>query len=141
MKRLEISGCGVEVFPEEISQLQKLKAILIDGNPLGKIPNWIFDFVELVELSCADIGLKTVPEKIDTLSALKILDLSSNQLTQLPTEIGNLLGLSELKIQFNEFINIPTELAALPLKQLMVNEDSKHLLPKDMRAEVNIRYL
>lgn len=74
-------GEKLDVFPEEITELEGLTHLILRGN-----------------------NLKTIPASIEKIVGLKKLVLTNNQLTSLPEELGNLKELKSLVIKGN---NIP----------------------------------
>ena len=62
---------------------------------LGRIPDYVWEQLELETLVLADNGLSEVPEQIGRLKKLRMLDLGHNQLTRVPEALGDLDGLSD----------------------------------------------
>lgn len=70
-------GAGDMYFSDHLR-----KTFSIHGNPLQLLPQWIGNFVNLVELYCSNVDLTDLPNFVLNLTHLKILVLNSNPLSQ-----------------------------------------------------------
>ncbi|WP_374295767.1 leucine-rich repeat domain-containing protein [Acinetobacter sp.] len=124
---------------EKISALQQLKKLDLSGNGLQKIPTELYQLHELTELDLGLNQLHNVPKGIGQLSNLKVLKLNSNwqnkidlinlmnelhqftklktlhlwscqSLKQLPSNISACTQLQELDVDNNLLIDVPDSL-------------------------------
>jgi len=110
---LNLKGNKIEVIPDEISQLENLKVVYLDGNCLSEISTAFFELKEIEVLTLNNNQLKKIPDEIGSLINLKRLHISSNQLTELPTTIGQLEKLEHLYVSKNLISSLPDELGML----------------------------
>lgn len=80
LKHLTIKSCGLEKLPEEVSMLQALEELQLQGNDLKALP---FSFKEL--------------------KLLKRLNLDQNRFEKFPDQIRSMSKLSHLSIDGNDF--------------------------------------
>jgi Leucine-rich repeat (LRR) protein len=80
LKHLTIKSCGLEKLPEEVSMLQSLEELQLQGNELNTLP---FAFKELKQL--------------------KRLNLDQNRFQKFPDQIRSMPKLGHLSIDGNEF--------------------------------------
>lgn len=82
-----------------------------DGAPM---PAWVFDLVELQELSAEYLLYTSIPPEIARMKNLKVLRLSGNMLSDLPDALDQLTGLRELYVGMNAFGALPPVLLRMP---------------------------
>jgi Leucine-rich repeat (LRR) protein len=150
-------------FPIEITNLNKLKMLVLIDLPIDHIQEEIFNLntIEIFYLMyCTNIkeipksikqlesleglnlsynSLKSIPKVIGKIKTLKELDLSNNQLTSLPNEIGRLKDLETLTISNNHLSNLPNSIGDLvSLKTLYLNDNNLTSLPDSIQ---NLNFL
>jgi len=139
LKKLNLSGDGLTVFPEVISSkylnlevldishnaisdlpenfgnLTKLDTLKFNYNnynkTLSKLPESFGQLKNLKYLDLTLMGLNTLPESFSNLKNLNYLNLALNHITKLPDNIGNLSNLETITIELG--INIPNSFANL----------------------------
>ncbi|XP_059653777.1 probable leucine-rich repeat receptor-like protein kinase At1g35710 [Cornus florida] len=92
--------------PDQIGTLLKLKYLNLSSNHLyGKLPLWLTNLTELVELDISrnDIIYGSIPPEIGNLKNLIYLDLSHNRLQgTIPTALAHLPNLIEINLGHNQ---------------------------------------
>lgn len=88
---------------EKISALQQLKKLDLSGNGLENIPDAVYQLHNLIELDLGMNQLRSIPKGIGQLSKLKVLKLNSNwrykvQLNNLMDELHQLTHLKTLHL-------------------------------------------
>ncbi|EXB88434.1 Calcium-independent phospholipase A2-gamma [Morus notabilis] len=78
---LSLCGCGLSVFPVEITRLPLLEKLYLDNNKLSHLPS------ELGELK-----------------SLKVLRVDYNMLVSVPVELRQCVGLVELSLEHNKLV-------------------------------------
>lgn|SRR5690348_9778683 len=75
---------------------------------LGRVPESVWEQIDLETLVLADNDLTEVSARIGHLKCLRMLDLGHNDLQALPESLGNLDGLSDfLYLHDNRLISLP----------------------------------
>ncbi|XP_043714304.1 receptor protein-tyrosine kinase CEPR1-like [Telopea speciosissima] len=110
-------------LPEEISQLTKLKSMILTTAMVhGKIPATIGNMTSLVDLELSgNFLVGQIPLEIGKLRNLQQLELYYNQLVgEIPYELGNLTQLIDLDMSVNQLSGrIPESLFKLPNLQVL----------------------
>lgn len=78
---LNLSGCGLSVFPVEITRLPHLEKLYLDSNRLTLLPS-----------------------EIGELKGLKVLRADHNMLVSVPVELKLCVGLVELSVEHNKLV-------------------------------------
>ena len=125
LKQLNLSWCGLTVFPEEILKCKHLKLLNLDMNSIISLPEAISQLTLLEELSLVNSELEYLPNTIIELTKLKVLNLKGNHnLIQLPKNFNHLNNLEFLYIKCSttEFSQVLCEMKSL--KNLNIYADS-----------------
>jgi len=106
LKELTLGGNEFSELPEAMTTVKRIETLRLGtdkpyGNPLGKIPELIRSYKELITLLATDCKLTYVPEWLAELRALTVLDLSDNYITDLPSSISQLKHLLDLNLDNN----------------------------------------
>ncbi|MFZ4740401.1 MAG: COR domain-containing protein [Bacteroidales bacterium] len=104
---------SIEIIPDEISRLKKLKRLNIANNKLIR-----------------------VSENLSKLHSLNYLNLSNNKLTDLTEKVANMNSLKELYIEGNPFDMLPPEIVARGINS--IRNFYKELEEKDFLYEVKL---
>jgi Leucine-rich repeat (LRR) protein len=112
-KELKASGKGLQVLPESIGNLVKLRYLELNDNQLQSLPESIGNLVNLKVLWLSHNRLQSLPESIGSLVKLTYLNLFDNRLQSLPESIGNLVNLKCLRLSNNHFNFVPEGLFRL----------------------------
>ena len=107
LKRLHIIMYGLKEPPKWIFDLINLEELTIDY-PIEKLPKGIGKLINLKELNINGSDLKRLPKEIGNLTKLKKLDISygtygeCDKLKEIPKEICNLVNLEYIRISSEE---------------------------------------
>lgn len=90
LTHLLISNNKIKEIPDCFGDLHETLTVLdISGNPLGKLPPFVFKLTSLVELRADNIGQVDMTG-IGALTDLEVLSLSHNIIESVPAELGDL---------------------------------------------------
>ncbi|MFG3702532.1 hypothetical protein ACGF5C_32355 [Micromonospora sp. NPDC047620] len=106
---LDLSERKLKEFPAEVLRMPWLRTLVLDGNPIGRLPDEIGTLTDLELLSVRDCGLAELPASIGRLSRLRVLRIAGNTTydfstepahrpIRLPDTIGRLTTLEELDV-------------------------------------------
>ena len=117
-------------IPVELSQLQNLEELVLSGNRLtGQVPRELAQLQNLRNLNLAYNGALTgqIPKELALLQNLTSLSLADNQLTgQIPPELGRLAKLGWLTLGYNQLTGpIPAELGQLRNLEVLTLESNE----------------
>jgi Leucine-rich repeat (LRR) protein len=103
---------------------------------LGRVPDTVWDQIDLETLVLADNRLTEVSVRIGALKKLRMVDLGHNQLTHLPDTIGDLDRLTDfLYVHGNRLASLPDSLAKLTaLRYLNISDNALTTLPEPVCA-------
>ena len=131
---------SINVLPETIGELTKLKTLGIGSNRLDILPDFIGNLDNLEVLRADNNGLTILPDFIEKLQNLQSLDMDSNRLTTLPDSLCNLSNLHTLSFMNNRLISLPDNLGNLTsLTTLDLNSNRLTNLPLSFAVNINGR--
>lgn len=138
LKKLVISGNGLQSIPENIGFLQNLESLTLYGS-YTKIPNTFGNLNKLTSLSLGG-NIETLPESFGNLSSLSYFDGQYTTLKALPASFGKLKKLKELSLQKTKIDNLPASFADLDaLETLNLASTLLKTFPKSIIPLKNIR--
>ncbi|GMF50130.1 unnamed protein product [Phytophthora fragariaefolia] len=108
LKTLKVPNNALVELPD-LSGLDALTTLVLDGNVLEDIPNALPP--NLTKLSLKGNRLRAVPRSVLQLTQLQELDLGDNCLEALPSNLGELQELQELNVDGNKLTELPAALA------------------------------
>lgn len=161
---LDLSDCGLEVFPPEISQLNQLKGLFLSGNVfhsfngmdtlgqleefalsrgnLSSLPTELLNSDHLESLNLSRNPLKTFPSEICYLTNLNNIALKHAELVKIPSEISRLVSLTTLKFQGNKLTELPKEFCRLiNLETLILKMNELEKIPSEISQLTNLYFL
>lgn len=100
--------------PDSVYRLKIKKCKKCDS-----LPEAIFAFKNLQELSAHGVRLKVLNHRIGELKKLRVLDVSRNKLVRVPEEIGQLTQLEKLIINRNKIEELPESIGNLKKLELI----------------------
>jgi Leucine-rich repeat (LRR) protein len=104
--------------------LEDIFLLEVDKDAISRIPEDVFNLVNLTDLMIENNMIQSISKKIIKLENLVVLSLSNNQLEKLPDKIGALKYLKELHIQNNStLISLPITFSKLKLQSLSIDGD------------------
>ena len=127
LTHLNLSWHDLNELPEELGNLTKLEALIVDKradglqpdweplteNVLSEIPDWVTTLPNLKELSLAQNAIRALPESIGNLSNLEVLYLPGNHIYSIPSSLYKLKNLKRLFLFDNEILDLPRGLSKL----------------------------
>ena len=102
LENLFINCYHIKKWGEGVNLLTNLKRLHIIMYGLKEPPKWIFDLINLEELTI-DYPIEKLPKGIGKLINLKELNIHGSNLKRLPKEIGNLTKLKKLDISYGTY--------------------------------------
>lgn len=130
-------------FPKEITQLNKLKMLVLIDLPIKRLQKEIFNLKSIEVLyimHCPNIT--EIPESIGQLEALKGLYLRFNTLKNLPETIGNIKSLKEFGLSNNDLESLPNAIGCLKnIEVLNVSNNKISNLPLSIGDLVSLKSL
>ena len=112
--KLNLSGCGLTDFPENI-----------------------FDYPNLTKLVLSNNRIKVIPKEILNLKKLKVLDLANNEIKVLHGAVFKLPKLQTLNVYGNQIRKFPKQLYDSSIQTLVV---SKNPLEGEELAKLQLLY-
>lgn len=82
---LNLAGWKLNILPESIGALSKLRYLDLGRNSISKLPKALLNLSELKELDLSDTTLQRLPEWLGNLPKLRKIDLSNNHLKNIPS--------------------------------------------------------
>lgn len=148
LEMLVLAGNELTTIPESISKLKSLKMLDLQDNQLVTLPDGIGELSNLEELDLQSNKIDRLPESLEGLTALWFLDLRQNNLSKMPSSFNLPLltvclldvnkfsefpvsiyqskNLNILGFSLNPIIELPHELAQMPvINWLLYSEDAK----------------
>ena len=113
----------------EILGFGRLRACV--NSPITELPDFLFCFDDLVDLTMKNMNINTIPESICNLTSLKTLHMSSCGLEKIPESVGGLTSLEGLSILSNMIKELPDSICNLEnLKYLVISSNDFSELPE-----------
>jgi hypothetical protein len=139
---LNLSDLDLEVLPESVCRLPRLRFLYLNNNRLRLLPESIGRLAQLQELTLVGNRLTQLPRCVGNLARLESLRLSHNRLTQLPKWIGQLARLNRLHLNSNQLARLPESIGQLAqLEELYLHRNQLTRLPESIRKLAQLRKL
>jgi hypothetical protein len=139
---LNLSDLDLEVLPESVCRLARLRFLYLNNNRLTRLPESIGRLAQLQELALVGNRLTQLPRCVAHLARLESLRLSYNRLTQLPKWIGQLARLNRLHLNSNKLARLPESIGQLgQLQELYLQRNQLTKLPESIRQLAQLRKL
>ena len=106
--------CKLETLPPGISNLSKLRELLLGGSRLRGLPEDIVELKNLKDLRIGYNNLSRIPPQVFRIASLEDLHLHTNLITEIPPEIALLRNLKSIELSSNRITKLPAELGLLP---------------------------
>lgn len=155
---LDLSDLGLRELPRGLHQLESLRELYLNNNPLGRLPEGLGRLARLEVLYATGCDLVDLPDSLTRIPGLRKLVLSRNRLSTYPFQ--RLVGLEELVLADNDLaqtggLNLPglrvldlarnhiTRLPALPpaIEALDISGNEKLVWPGSIQDLAALRYL
>ena len=142
MRKLALSGNGIQSLPDELYSLSRLEILLLDGNQIKDLPSSISQLSTLVVLDLSNNELQVFPPDFCDLPNLKVLIAHSNELLTLPTDMGRLANLECLDLSSNKLGMIPVSVCTIGgLFSLKLSSNRLSYLPQSIGALTKLEHL
>ncbi len=142
IERLDFIDCGLEVLPEAIGNLTRLRTLYANWGKLVELPDTIGRLVNLEDLWLNNNRLAALPDSFGLLASLKTLALDDNLLERFPEAILELKRLEELRLTGNSIPALPPEIGGLTeLRSLSLGRNNLRTLPRGIRRLEKLTYL
>ncbi|PKP20427.1 MAG: hypothetical protein CVU04_03910 [Bacteroidetes bacterium HGW-Bacteroidetes-20] len=145
--RLKLKGrLKSDSIPDEIFKFVNLQELTLNGNRLYKINSRISELQYLVYLDLSRNKLVDLPEEICDLQFLRALIINRNLIYKLPENIGKLKNLMLIDAWGNQFYELPQSISLLKdnLKMLDILQipikEEEYLEMKKMLPNTEILY-
>jgi len=140
LEELDLSTNLLNVLPNSLSKLTKLKTLCLHHNDFDYIPLVVTRIINLERLDMEFNFIKRIPESIRHLTKLKWLILKSNRIDNIPN-ISNLKLLYTLELSFNHITNIPNYLFQLKrLRNIFLDYNRITYIPEFL-TKMDIKFL
>ena len=139
---LDLGGLGLNVTPDEISELQWLRKLRLNDNHLTSIIPEIGHLMKLTQLDVSNNKLASLPPEIGMLLGLKDLNFRGNLLVALPPELFQIEELSRLNLSVNNLSLLPPEIDRLrALEELALTDNQLSSLPNGLQRLTKLQLL
>lgn len=118
IRHINLDGWNLNMFPEEILELQNLRGLSLEFNQLQRIPDEISNLKSLKYLFLDYNNLHTLPDGMGGLSSLKELSISHNDIPNLPKSLRNLKNLNYICVRGTGIIQVPKSLKGFRYDEL-----------------------
>jgi len=108
LEKLSINGAPLKVLPDGITRLKKLSSLFVNNCELVSIPKGVFKLPEVKFLYLSKNKISELPTEID-MPCLEVINLSENQLVTLPVSLSQQPKLRSIDMEDNPWEAIPTE--------------------------------
>ncbi|HYT87588.1 MAG TPA: leucine-rich repeat domain-containing protein [Gemmataceae bacterium] len=140
--RLDLISCGVEVLPDAIGNLTRLRTLYVNWGRLTELPGTMGQLTSLEAMWLNDNRLNGLPDSVRRLTGLKKLALDNNLLEQFPEAILELKQLEELRLTGNRMFLLPDGIGNLTeLRILSLGHNRLATLPGTIRRLDKLTYL
>lgn len=140
--RLDLISCGVEVLPDDIGNLTRLRTLYANWCRLTELPDTLGRLVALEDLWLNNNELTRLPDSFARLLRLKKLSLDANRLGRFPEEVLRLTQLEELRLTDNGIAVLPEEIGDLTeLRSLSLGRNDLTTLPRGITGLKKLTYL
>ncbi|WP_045113214.1 leucine-rich repeat domain-containing protein [Microscilla marina] len=139
---LEITSSSIEIIPNELKYLEKLKTLNLGNNLISKFPEPITGLNNLQELILTRNNLSKIPKSISKLKHLQIIQLNNNEFQIFPEEILNLENLQQLGLMKNNIQEIPKRINLLEkLEELVMTNNPLQSIPNEIKSLNKLKWL
>jgi len=154
IRRLDLSGCSIEVLPEELALLTELIVLNLSNNQLKQLPKSLKSLTRLTNLDIRRNNFHALPEvlaemRLGSLNAsandiedisvlshcpgLRVCDLSLNKLSSMDLLFAKENDLRTLNLSGNFLKSIPDELTCLDgLQRLNLSQNMISEIPQSL---------
>jgi Leucine-rich repeat (LRR) protein len=124
-KELSLGYLNLTTIPEKLFEYKELTDLSLKGNELTQIPDKIGQLTKLVSINLSNNKLKTLPKGIGALQELKCLWAMENVIDSLPIEFCKLQKLREVTFYNNQLTMLPKDFGQLKSLEILDLCDNK----------------
>jgi internalin A len=140
--KLDLSGLGLTVIPDSISQLSHLRLLDASQNKISEISTKIIKLTDLYTLDLSRNLITIIPPYIESLKELHHLNVSENKIEKIPIEIGRIVNLNTLNISGNKISEISFDFFNLfHLKAFSADRNQMVKIPNGIGRLKKLRYI
>jgi len=134
------SGYSIQVIPDSIGSLIKLRILSIERGKYTTLPDSIGLLQNLEHIDLGYNHLTSLPESIGNLTNLLSMQFKNTKLTTLPDSIGRLEKLQDLHLYMNNFTSLPDSIGNLQnLRSISFNNNQLTSLPESIGNLQNLK--
>lgn len=120
---LHLQNQGLSKLPQNINTLQ-VKEIILTGNNFTEFPEEVLNMPQLEELLIDHNPVSKLPDNLESLKNLKRLSINATQIKEFPPDLSALESLETIGLDHNEFKKVPEPILTIPnLKRLGLNNN------------------
>ena len=105
--KVDLSDLRLGQVPSAIGGMRNLRSLILRGNDLESIPQWLLNLDSLTTLDLGDNKLSEMPDWIGQMANLTSITLCNNQLRQVPPPLRRLYNLHSIDIGENKIHELP----------------------------------
>jgi small GTP-binding protein len=133
VKKLDLSGYGIETLPEGLFELHHIEILILSFNRIKEIPGSMKQLENLKVLDLTSNLLTEIPVSLFEFRKLEILFLGSNQIRKISSDISKFQALNTLILSNNLINNISSEIKQLHiLETLDLNTNLIMNIPREL---------
>lgn len=126
-------GTVYKSLNDALKNPEKVYRLKLTGKRMDSIPEAVFKFYNLRELTIKNCKLQIINQNIGKLSQLIYLNVSANQLVRLPRQIADLKELKGLVISRNKICELPESIGTMSKLEIIDAWDNPlYVLPESM---------
>jgi Leucine-rich repeat (LRR) protein len=112
-KKLALMNRNLLVVPVGIRKLKNLEYLVLDGNKISQLPNWLPQNEFIVDIYLGHNRFTVFPSELTQMVSLQQIRMPSNHIAEVPTSISNLKSLEGLDLRDNNISDLPDDIAKL----------------------------
>ena len=113
LKHLDLSSCKIIALPNSICNLSALKYLYLGKTNIEELPNMIGSLKALERISLFKTSIKSLPESFCELTNLERLNIKHTYIKQLPENLQGFKKLHELNLCNTKISTLPDSIGAL----------------------------
>lgn len=120
-KTVDLSYQNLRNLPSKLKNNQELEELILTGNPLKSLPEWITEIKSLRKVILNEVSTLNISKSFEILSScdqLAHLSWENGKLVYLPSSISKFPKLKILKVKSNGIVKLPLIKSSLGITQL-----------------------
>jgi hypothetical protein len=133
---------GEKLLGLDLEGVEQLRMLDISGNPIKRLPMWIWELKNLEELQLNNMNLSHFPPALLALTQLKSLSMRGTTFTSFPDKFAKLLQLKMLDLSESHWSDLPDFFAEFSqLTTLKINRCNFKSFPSVLSRMRGLRHL